>query len=108
MKIGNIEVKHVAEGNITILQEGEHESRCHVSKATDAHVHGESIKGDYLHMLAGVLANMRNLTKKEILQCAADAGLFRGLLPEEKKQREEAVFSFALAVIGTTLGVIHG
>lgn len=106
MKIGNIEVKQVAEGVITIQQEGEHESRCHVSKDTDKEIHGDSIKGDYLHLLAGAVAKMHNLTEKQILELASDCGMFEQ--HDNAKPSSDVVVGFASAIICATLGVDHG
>jgi hypothetical protein len=100
MKIGKIEVKQVAEGVITIQENGEHESRCFVSKMTDAEVKGESIKGDYLHLLAGAVANMRNLNDEEI------EALFMPLMAE--LPAKYALQQFARNIIAATLGVPHG
>ena len=97
MKIGKIEVKQVAEGVITIQENCEHESRCHVSKAADKEVHGESIKGDYLHLLAGAVANMRNLSDEEI------ETLFMPLMAE--LPAKYALQQFARNIIAATLGI---
>lgn len=106
MKIGNIEVKQVADGVITIQQHGEDESRCHVSKASDAEIKGESIKGSYLHLLAGAVAKMHNLTEKQILQLADECGMFEQ--HDNAKPSSDVVLSFAEAIISATLGVDHG
>lgn len=106
MKIGNIEVKQVADGVITIQQEHENESRCHVSKEEDAMVYGQSIKGAYLHMLAGAVAKMHNLTEKQILQLADECGMFEQ--HDNAKPSSDVVLSFAEAIISATLGVDHG
>lgn len=109
MKIGNIEVKQVAEGVITIQQEGEHESRCHVSKATDSEIKGESIKGDYLHLLAGTVAKMRNLNDKQILSIASQCGLsekfevMSEIFEYTKEEWETMITGFAGAIISATL-----
>jgi len=104
MKIGNIEVKQVAEGVITIQQETEHESRCHVSAVLE--VKSESIKGDYLHMLASAVSKMHNLTEKQILELADDCGMFEQ--HDNARPSGEVVIGFANAVISATLGVEHG
>lgn len=106
MKIGNIEVKQVAEGVITIQQEGEHESRCHVSKAADANFPGDSIKGGYLHMLAGAVANMENLNDRQILEIAQEECIT--FVTDEHRPDNATIISFAKAIIKATLEGNHG
>lgn len=106
MKIGNIEVKQVADGVITIQQHGEDESRCHVSKASDAEVKSESIKGSYLHMLAGAVAKMENLNDRQILMIAREQEMFQVL--DNGRLKESEVIAFAEAIIKATLEGCNG
>lgn len=106
MKIGNIEVKQVADGVITIQQHGEDESRCHVSKASDAEIKGESIKGSYLHILAGAVAKMENLNDRQIMEIAQEEALT--FVTDEGRPDNPTIISFARAIIKATLEGCNG